>query len=234
MPTDDYPILPLWIAGRACLRIPPACHDVRASDGTMLRRTPLCGEREVREAASAARAALPSWQACPASERAARLVALGEAIGQYADHFAALISAETGGGLEPAAREVAASVDLLLRAPAALAAERTGFSGVVSIAGATDYPLQAPLALALPALLGGATVILCPAPQTPSALLACAELTASCAFPAGVFNIVHGGEEVLCALRGLSASQAQGTSPSIMLSSARYLGAAETPYNPRA
>ena len=66
---------------------------------------------------------------------------------------------------------------------------------------------SAQAALAAAAMAGGSTVVVRPAPQAPSALLALAELASSCALPPGVLNIVHGDEDVvedLWAVCGLS------------------------------
>jgi acyl-CoA reductase-like NAD-dependent aldehyde dehydrogenase len=196
----DAPVLPLWIAGRAYLTLPPDFHDVvSAIDGRVLRRTPLCGENAAREALFAAQAALPAWLALAAEARAALIATLADALAGYAEHFTALICEEDAATPAQAREEVEAAIFLLRTA------KPDACAGVASVVGAAHHPLRGPLALAVPALLAGATVVVRPAPQTPSAQLACAELATRCDFPPGVINVVYGGEELIAVLRAQSA-----------------------------
>jgi acyl-CoA reductase-like NAD-dependent aldehyde dehydrogenase len=196
-PSEEAPAVPLWINGHAYLTVPPAFRDVRAAaSGALLRRTPLCGAAAAVPALAAAEAALPGWQRSSLGERAALIAALGLALAAYAEHFARLIAEESGSDPANAAAEVERTLALL----ATPAAAPTARFGVVAVIAGFAEPLYAPLVLAIPALLGGATLILRPAPAAPSALLAFAELSARCAFPAGVVNVVHGDEAMVAAL----------------------------------
>ncbi len=225
---SDAPLaIPLWINGHAYLTMAEAFHDVVSSrTAAVLRRTPLCGAREARQAADAARAAGAGWAARSAVERSALLNALGDALAGYGAHFAALIAEESGNDVEMANAEVAQAVALLRAASAGKAANSAevvsivgntdgvasvGNAKLVAIAGNADGPLLAPLRLAVGALQTGAVVIVTPSPQTPSALFALAELSARCAFPNGVLSIVHGREAVLDGLRaaGVCVLQAE-------------------------
>lgn len=197
--SDDPLAIPLWIDGHAYLTLAPAFHDVvHARTGAVVRRTPLCGAREAQQAAAAARAALADWAARAHAERAALLAALGDALAEYAAHFAGLLAEESGIDEARACAEVSEAVSVLRAgAPAA----DTTLVGVVAVVGAADAPLLAPLRLAVAALRAGAVVVVTPHPQTPSALFALAELSARCAFPNGVLSIVHGRDDVLDGLR---------------------------------
>lgn len=196
MQTDDPLAIPLWINGHAFLTLAPAFLDVRnPASGDVLRRTPLCGAAEVRMALAAASEASASWSAQVVGARAARLAAVGDALAGYAGHFARLLVEESGQADGLAADEVAQAVALLRCPP-------TGtVSGVVAIVGVTRAPLLSSLRLAVPVLMAGAAVVIRPAPEAPSAIFALAELTGRCGFPAGVFNIVQGGEAVVDGLR---------------------------------
>lgn len=196
--------VPLWINGHAYLTLAPAFQEVcDPLSGKILRRTPLCGASEVQRAVTAAQAALSEWAARTATERAALLDALGVALSGYAGHFARLIVEETG---KPAAMADAE----VLRTVALLRGEMGGNAacpaGVVGIVGAPAATLLDPLRMAVPALRAGAVVIIKPSPETPSAIFALAELTGRCAFPAGVFSIVHGGEAAVDGLRASGVS----------------------------
>ena len=193
---DDPLAIPLWINGHAYLTMAPAFLDVRNPvDGRILRRTPLCGADAAQKAVAAAQAALLPWAAHDATLRAAFFAAVGEALAGYAEHFARLIVEETGKDRDAATAEVDAAVALLRAAVPGKA------SGVLGVVGDTAMPLLGALQLAVPALLAGATVVVRPSPEAPSALFALAELTGRCAFPGGVFNILHGGEAAVAGLR---------------------------------
>lgn len=193
---DVAQALPLWINGHAFLTVTPAFQDVLDPlSRKVLRRIPLCGSEEVQMATAAAQAALASWAGISAKARATLLSAVGGALASYSAHFAGLISEESGKESTLALAEVDESVALLNSS--AVGAD----SGVVAIVGNAAMPLLSALHQAVPALRAGAVLVVRPNPETPSALFALAELTARCGFPNGVFNIVHGGDEVENCLR---------------------------------
>lgn len=196
MQNDDPLAIPLWINGHAYLTLAPAFLDVRnPASGEVLRRTPLCGAAQAQMALAAASAASASWGAQAVGARAALLVAVGDALAGYAGHFARLLVEESGHDGALAAAEVAQAVALLRCPPSG------EISGVVAIVGEAQAPLLSALRLAVPALMAGAAVVIRPAPEAPSAIFALAELTGRCAFPAGVFNVVQGGEAMVDGLR---------------------------------
>lgn len=199
--TDAPLAIPLWINGHAYLTLAPAFQDVRNPvNREVLRRTPLCGAAEAKKAVEAAQAALPLWCAKPAIARAALLAAVGEALAGYSGHFAKLIVEETGKETPAAEAEVGKAVALLC---GSLTANAPGAAGVVGIIGNAAAPLLGPLLLAVPALMAGAVVVVKPNPVMPSAIFALAELTGRCAFPGGVFSILHGAEAAVDGLRAL-------------------------------
>jgi acyl-CoA reductase-like NAD-dependent aldehyde dehydrogenase len=129
----------------------------RRSSGEIKRRTPLCGASEALAAATSAQAALPDWAARTVAERAALLLALADALAGYGEHFAALISEESGKDAALAAAEVGDALSLL-RGAAPGAASDTGSTGsaanaVVAIVSDDSAPLLGPLRHAVPALL---------------------------------------------------------------------------------
>ena len=199
MKENDVPqALPLWINGHAFLTVTPVFQDVLDPlNRKVLRRVPLCGSEEVQMAMSAAQVVLASWASLCAKARAALLSEVGGALAGYSEHFAGLITEESGKESTLALAEVDESVALLNSSVAG------ADSGVVAIIGNAAMPLFSALRLAVPALMAGAALVVRPDPETPSALFALAELTARCGFPNGVFNIVHGGDEVADCLRAV-------------------------------
>jgi acyl-CoA reductase-like NAD-dependent aldehyde dehydrogenase len=193
---DEPLVIPLWINGHAYLTMAPAFLDVRNPvNGLVLRRTPLCGADAAQKAVDAAQAALVQWTAQTPEARSALLATVGNALAGYADHFVRLIVEESGMARDAAGVEVAAAVALLHDAVGGDAL------GVVGVVGSAATPLLGVLRLAVPALMAGATVVIRPNPETPSALFALAELTGRCFFPGGVFNILHGGDAAIDGLR---------------------------------
>jgi len=67
--------------------------------------------------------------------------------------------------------------------------------GVVGQIAPWNYPLMMAVWKMGPALAAGCTVVLKPAPSTPLSTLMLAELSAEAGVPAGVFNVVTGGNE---------------------------------------
>lgn len=195
MQNDDALAIPLWVNGHTYLTLAPAFLDVRNPvSGELLRRTPLCGASVAQQAVTAAAAATAPWAARSAAERAALLGALGDALDAYAAHFARLVVEESGVDAALAAAEVASAVALLRSPPVGAAAAQV-------LAVIAQTPLLPPLQLAVPALMAGATLVIRPLPQTPSALFALAELSGRCGFPGGVLNVLHGGDEAVAGLR---------------------------------
>ena len=194
--SDDPPAIPLWINGHAFLTMVPEFLDVcNPADGKVLRRTPLCGAGVALDAVNAAEVALPSWAALPASARGALLGAVGEVFSGYASHFVRLIVEESGKEMAQAGFEVGEVMTLLRKLVAG------ADSGVLGIVGDAKMPFLGPLQHAIPALIGGAVVVIRPSPDMPSALFAFAELTGLCGFPDGVFSILHGGQAAVDGLR---------------------------------
>jgi succinate-semialdehyde dehydrogenase/glutarate-semialdehyde dehydrogenase len=205
--SDQILAIPLWINGHAYLTMPPALFDVRdARSGEVKRRTPLCGASEALAAAGSAQAALADWAARTVAERAALLLALADALAEYGEHFAELVSEETGKDAALATAEVGDALSLLRGVDSGAVSEAAS-AAVVAIVSDDSAPLFGPLRHAVPALLAGATVVVKPSPKAPSAIFALAELTARSAFPGGVFNVLHGdlaAIEGLCVLREVS------------------------------
>ncbi|VWD04045.1 gamma-aminobutyraldehyde dehydrogenase [Burkholderia aenigmatica] len=163
---------------------------------------------QVDAAVAAAAAAFPSWSATPPGARAARLLALADAIEERADEFAALESLNCGKPLHAVkADELPLTVDVFrfmagaARCVSASSAGEyvAGFTsmirrdavGVVGSIAPWNYPLMMAAWKLAPALAAGCPVVLKPSELTPLTSLRVAELAADI-FPRGVVNVVVG------------------------------------------
>ena len=197
--SEDALVIPLWINGRAYLTVAPTFVNVRnPRTGLVLRRTPMCGDREALQAVSSAQAALVPWNERSITCRSALFAELSRALAGYASHFSALITEENGMEIAAADAEVTAAIVLINNAAVG---DGAGVPGVISIIGDAESSFLSVLSAAIPALMAGSTVIVRPRPEEPSSFFALAELTGQCGFPAGVFNILHGGERAVECLR---------------------------------
>ena len=194
---DEGPkAIPLWIGGHAYLTVSRDFHDVsNVRTSAVIRRVPLCGPHELAAACAAARAALASWAGLSEEHRISLLAALGGAAARYRGHLEGLLSEELGIAPDDAADAVERSVALLRNA------SPHHHTGVVAIAGNRELGLLGILHILIPLLAGGATAVICPSADAPSALLALAELSGHCGFPDGVLNIVYGDQVLIEQIR---------------------------------
>jgi acyl-CoA reductase-like NAD-dependent aldehyde dehydrogenase len=205
--SKDPPAVPLWVNGHAFLTMAPAFHDVLSpSDGRVLRRTPLCSGDIAATVMDVAMKAGAGWRALAESERGELCLILAGELERYSDHVCGLIVDETGKTSDAAGADVATAVKVL-RQPNAEGASKE--AAVVAIVCNPGTLMAGPLKAAVGALIGGATVIVKPDPAVPSALVALGELTGRCGFPPGVFNVLHGGKEVVDGLLEVPGVQVQ-------------------------
>lgn len=187
--------IPMWLNGRAFLKPGQDYRDVRNPvTGELLRMTPLFGMEDLGEALRSAGKGLAAWEALGESGRKCLLSSLGDALHGMREHFSWLLAEETGEDEESALREVL-SVVSCLRDPQVVVA-----AGVVVLCSNPTGFLEA-VAQGVSALAAGAALIVCPSPESPSALFALAELSGRCGFPAGAINVIYPSEESLAALR---------------------------------
>lgn len=197
-----------------------------SSDGTgdrLVLHDPATGEactelvqssvEDVRRAVDAAAAAFSAWAAKTPGERARVLLRLADLMEADAETLTAMEVAESGKPL-PVFRDGElpfAADNLRFFAGSARSLEGTG-AGVLSegftsmlvrrplgvVAGIA--PWNFPLVMAIwklgPALAAGNTIVLKPAPQTPSTTIRLAEIAAEAGLPPGVLNVVTGDAEV--------------------------------------
>jgi succinate-semialdehyde dehydrogenase / glutarate-semialdehyde dehydrogenase len=169
---------------------------------------PNMGATETRRAIAAASAALPTWRARTAKERAVIMRRWFELMMQHQDDLATLMTAEQGKPLAESKTEIAYAASfiewfgeeakrlygdiipghqgdkriLVLRQPV----------GVVAAITPWNFPSAMITRKAGPALAAGCTLVCKPATQTPYSALALAELAHRAGVPKGVFNMITG------------------------------------------
>ncbi len=191
--------------------------DIDPATGEVAALVPLCGERQVREAVEAARAAQPEWRATPPQRRARALLALREGLEARREELVALVSADMGKTLDDADGEVgrgiesvesaaaiphllkgeilegvAAGVDVeMLRQPVGVVAAITPF----------NFPAMIPLWFLPYAIACGNSFLLKPSEQDPRPAGLIVEIVDSVEeIPPGVVNLVHGGRDAVGAI----------------------------------
>jgi malonate-semialdehyde dehydrogenase (acetylating)/methylmalonate-semialdehyde dehydrogenase len=184
---------------------------------------PLSGAAEVERAVQAARAAFAEWKQWPMRERAHVFYRLRSLMEAAREALAWLVSHENGKVYAQALAEVDKAIECVefgcslpnMAAGAQLDVSR-GVNCQLSheplgvVAGVTpfNFPLMVPLWMLPQALVGGNCFVLKPSEQVPLSMLRLAELFVAAGLPSGVFNLVHGGKEVveaLCDNGGISA-----------------------------
>ncbi|ADV67531.1 aldehyde dehydrogenase family protein [Deinococcus maricopensis] len=184
--------------------------------GEVLYEVPQAGEAELRRALDAAVAAFADVRRWPAHRRASCLREASRLLRERAEDVALTIAREAGKPLKAARVEVGRSAENLAfaaDAAADLAGEglpldasvygegRVGFTvraprGVIAAISPFNFPLNLALHKVGPALAGGNTVILKPAPQTPKTAVILARLLVEAGFPPGAISVLHGGADL--------------------------------------
>lgn len=186
------------------------------STGELLTETPLAGAETVDEAVQAAAAAFESWSATPPLERARVMFRFRDLLEQEFDQLARLVALENGKTLDEARGEVRRGIEVVEFAcgiPSLLmgqslenvARHLDGKTirqpvGVCAAISPFNFPVMVPMWIYPPALVCGNTFILKPSERVPLAAQRQAELLLQAGLPPGVFNVVHGGREIVEAL----------------------------------
>ena len=188
---------------------------VNPATGAPADRVPECDTTDVNRAVAAAKRAFEDgrWSGIGPGARAAVLNRLADLLEQHLDELAAIESRNVGKTIKLAREsDLPFTVDNL-RFFAGAARVLDGRASQEYVPGCTSIvrrepigvcgqlaPWNYPLMMAIwkigPALAAGNTVVLKPAPETPLTALALGELALEAGLPAGVLNIVTGGDEV--------------------------------------
>ncbi|MEH3038077.1 MAG: aldehyde dehydrogenase family protein [Sphingomonas adhaesiva] len=201
---DDYAML----IGGERVRGTATFDVVNPATEEVIARVPDATREDLDRAVDAARAAFPAWAATPIAERKAKLMALGQAVMAQADPFMRLLTQEQGKPHAEAQGEVMGAGYWLMGAsqldlPVTVnedSADRYSETrhvplGVVGAISPWNFPLILAMFKVGPALLAGNTMVLKPSPFTPLTTLKFGEIAAGI-LPAGVLNIVTGGDDL--------------------------------------
>jgi acyl-CoA reductase-like NAD-dependent aldehyde dehydrogenase len=182
---------------------------INRDTGKQLAVIPYVKRASLNKAISDARHAFSGWATVPFQRRKAIIASLLNKIGEHVNELSALLTAEQGGTLVQARWEI----ELLTKAfaPALMQMEvrekqpdeqskQQITKRYFPIGGGAIGPWNLPVILSigkvLPALLAGDTVVLRPSPFNPLTVLRISELFRQL-LPAGVFNVVIGGHDLL-------------------------------------
>ncbi len=209
--------LPILIAGKWIVPNVPQ-HDpvYEPASGQVLARAPMCGAAEVEKAAAAALAASPQWRDTPAPQRVQFFFRYKQLLEERFEELARTVARENGKVLEDAKLEVRRGievVDFACGMPTLMMGEgleqiSSGIDshtirvpvGVVAGICPFNFPAMIPLWMYPLAIAAGNTFVLKPSERTPMTAVRMAELLLETGLPDGVFNLVHGGREVVNAI----------------------------------
>lgn len=185
------------------------------SSGAIISKVPLSGAAELDAAVAAARAAFPAWAATPVKERVQVFYRYKALLEQYIDELSALITEENGKIASEARAEVLKAAELTEFAcslPQITSGEVLEVSrgvecrieryplGVVASIAPFNFPNMVPHWTIPNAIALGNCLILKPSELVPLSAGRTAELLKQAGLPDGVFQVVHGGQEVVEAI----------------------------------
>ena len=202
------------------------------STGEVIAQTPMCGAKEVDLAVQAARKAFTSWSQTPAPKRASVMFRYRELLEAHFEELSQLIVWENGKTLEEAQGDVRRGLEVVefacsighLAKGENLPQVADGVDGLTMrepigvCAGITpfNFPAMVPMWMYPLALACGNTFILKPSEKVPLTANRLGELLLEAGAPEGVFNVIHGGREVveaICTHPGITAVSFVGSSP---------------------
>ncbi len=197
----------LLSAGRL-IEAPSSFPVIDPATEAVVAQAPACTPELLDATVAAARSAFDGWRATPIETRREKLELLSARIKDNADELALLLTREQGRPLAMARGEVLNCVRWCqtvakMELPVTERTDKAGLTwvtrrvplGVVAAIAAWNFPLLLATMKLAPALLAGNTVIVKPSPFTPLTTLRLGEL-AQDIFPAGVLNVLSGGDEL--------------------------------------
>jgi malonate-semialdehyde dehydrogenase (acetylating) / methylmalonate-semialdehyde dehydrogenase len=185
------------------------------SDGSLLSRVPLSSRTDVEVAVRAAAEAFPAWSDIPVKDRAQVFYRYRALLEREFTRLASLITEEHGKIRSEAEAEVHKAIELTEFAcslPQVATGEVLEVSrgiecrvdrhpvGIVASIVPFNFPSMVPHWTILNAIVLGNCMILKPSELVPLSAGRIAELLAEAGLPRGVFNIVHGTQEVVEAI----------------------------------
>ncbi|MDQ3556860.1 MAG: CoA-acylating methylmalonate-semialdehyde dehydrogenase [Gemmatimonadota bacterium] len=221
--TSRYPEVQNYIDGRFVPGDGPLLDVFNPADGSVISRVPLCSGDAVGAAVDAAQRAFPGWSAIPIKERVQVFFRYRSLLERHLDELTDLIVEEHGKVRGEAQAEVLKAIELTEFAcslPQITAGEVLEVSrgvecrsdrypvGVVASITPFNFPSMVPHWSLPNAIALGNCMVLKPSEMVPLSAGRIAELLTEAGLPAGVFNVVHGGQavvEAICDHPGIEA-----------------------------
>ncbi|MEE3042935.1 MAG: CoA-acylating methylmalonate-semialdehyde dehydrogenase [Candidatus Latescibacterota bacterium] len=188
----------------------------RPGTGEVIARTPHCGVVDVDMAVQDAHAAFPDWANTPAPDRGRVLFRYRELLEAHFEELAQIVCRENGKTMDEARGDVRRGIEVVelacgighLSKGEHLPQIANGIDGFSSreplgvCAGITpfNFPAMVPMWMFPVAIACGNCFVLKPSEKVPLTANRLGELFVEAGLPPGVFNIVHGGREVVDAL----------------------------------
>jgi malonate-semialdehyde dehydrogenase (acetylating)/methylmalonate-semialdehyde dehydrogenase len=192
-------------------------------DGNLLSKVPMSTADELNAAVRSAKNAFDAWSKTPIKERAQVFFRYRYLLEKNLDELTKLVSEENGKTYDEAKAEVEKSIELTEFAcsmPQLVSGEILEVSrgvecrtehfplGLVASIVPFNFPLMVPNWTMPNALVLGNTMIMKPSELVPLSVGKMAELLKEAGLPDGVFNVIHGGKEIvegICAHRDIEA-----------------------------
>jgi malonate-semialdehyde dehydrogenase (acetylating)/methylmalonate-semialdehyde dehydrogenase len=186
--------------------------------GEVIAAVPFATADETSSAVESAQAAFESWRSVPIIERVKYLFAMKDALSKHAEELAALNTKNHGKTLDESRGDLQRTlenVDMAIAAAYTLSKGETlnnasqGVDiqmdkeplGVFSIVCPFNFPLMIPFWFIPYAVVLGDTVVVKPSEVTPVPMVVAAKIIQDeVKLPPGVFNVVHGGKDVVAGL----------------------------------
>jgi len=181
---------------------------VNPADGKGFAKAPDCSPAQLDEAVAAATEAFKTWRKVPIEERQACLRKAGDILAENAEQLARLFTREQGRPTDGALSEIGIAVAWFHAYAAMTPPNETVDTadgqrietryvplGPVCAISPWNFPINLSVWKIAPALVAGNTMVLKPSPFTPLCMLKIGELLKD-VFPAGVLNIISGGDEL--------------------------------------
>ncbi|MCB9567253.1 MAG: CoA-acylating methylmalonate-semialdehyde dehydrogenase [Myxococcales bacterium] len=199
-----------WIAG-GWREAATDHHDVVTNPrhGQVIGTVPMSGEVDVDAAVSAAAAAFPAWRDTPMKERVQVLYRVKALIERDLEELSWLVSHENGKTYEEGKASVLKGIECLemgISIPNMAGGPQLDVSrgikcevsyepiGVCAGVSPFNFPFMVPLWMLPQALVAGNTFVLKPSEKVPYGAMKLAALFHEAGLPAGVLNVVHGGQ----------------------------------------
>ncbi|HEY8166505.1 MAG TPA: CoA-acylating methylmalonate-semialdehyde dehydrogenase [Gemmatimonadaceae bacterium] len=185
------------------------------AEGTVISRVPLSSREDVDRAVEAAKAAFPAWSTLPIKERVQVFYRYRNLLEKNIEELTALVTEENGKVYPEAKAEILKSIELTEFAcslPQITAGEVLEVSrgvecriekfplGVVASIAPFNFPNMVPNWTIPNAIALGNCLILKPSELVPLSANRIAELLREAGLPEGVFQVVHGGKDVVEAI----------------------------------